>query len=296
MKKITLFVALLACGAGFAQNQITETNGENNPIYFGGSNYQFDPCTEENPNDGTFENGFNCSSASVFQTANDLTVAADENFTLSQITASIFANGGIVVVDVTYYEDNSGLPGTIMGSEAAVIPTSQAVIGSNFGFDVNEIVLDVTPFPFPGQIGTPTTYWVELSVTDGGGTGSVFWVVTSSTAVGNPTAQLDGVWGIPDPLMDGVYIWGGDCEPILAVGDNLAELVQIYPNPVTTRINIDVPANIKILDVALYDILGKNTGATLVNGAIDVTNLSRGVYILNVKSDQGTLTQKVIKR
>jgi type IX secretion system substrate protein len=296
MKKITLFVALLACGAGFAQNQITETGGENNPIYFGGSNYQFDPCSEENPNDGTFENGFNCSSNSVFQTANDLTVAADTDFTLDQITASIFANGGITLVDVLYYEDDAGLPGTMMGNEAGVIPTSQAVIGNNFGFDVNEILLDVAPFLFPGQVGTPTTYWIELSVTDGGGTGSVFWVVTSSTAVGNPSAQLDGVWGIPDPLMDGVYIWGGQCEPILGVGDNLAELVQIYPNPATTRINIDVPANIEILDVALYDILGKNTGATLVNGAIDVTGLSRGVYILNVKSDQGTLTQKVIKR
>ncbi|WP_170253307.1 hypothetical protein, partial [Aequorivita antarctica] len=53
------------------------------------------PCAEENPNDFTFENGINCSSATAFQTANDLTVSADENFTLTNITASIFANGGI---------------------------------------------------------------------------------------------------------------------------------------------------------------------------------------------------------
>ena len=164
------------------------------------------------------------------------------------------------------------------------------------GFDVNEILLDVTPFVFLGQMGLPTTYWVELSVTDGGATESVFWVVTSSTAIGNPTAQFIAGWGIFDPLFDGVYIWGGDCDPILGVGDNLADLINIYPNPATTRINLDVPANIEILSVALYDILGKNTGATLVNGSIDISNLSRGVYILNVKSDQGTLTQKVIKR
>jgi hypothetical protein len=85
-------------------------------------------------------------------------------------------------------------------------------------------------------------------------------------------------------------------DSFLAVGDNLADLVSIYPNPATTRLNIDVPANIDILSVDLYDIVGKNTGVVLVNGAIDVSNLARGVYILNVTTDQGTLTQKVIKR
>src|SRR5690606_29703795 len=75
-----------------------------------------DTCSEENPNDMTFENGFNCSSATAFMTANDVTVAADEDFTLTKITASIFANGGISNVDVNYYNDASGLPGTLIGS------------------------------------------------------------------------------------------------------------------------------------------------------------------------------------
>ena len=169
-------------------------------------------CSEENPNDFTFENGFNCSSNSAFMTANDLTVAADTDFTLENITASIFANGGITNVDVNYYDDAAGLPGTLIGSEASVTIDNQTVIGSNFGFDVNEVEMTVTPFEFTGQAGSPTTYWIELSVTDGGATGSVFWVVTSSTMEGNPTAQFDGGWLIPDPVMDGVYIWEGMCE------------------------------------------------------------------------------------
>ncbi|MCG2420599.1 hypothetical protein K8089_16380, partial [Aequorivita sp. F47161] len=148
-------------------------------------------------------------SASAFMTANDVTVAADTDFTLSNITASIFANGGIASVDVNYYDDAAGLPGTLIGSEAGVTIDNQTVIGSNFGFDVNEVEMTVTPFVFSGQAGTPTTYWIELSVTDGGGTGSVFWVVTSSTMEGHPSAQFDAGWTIPDPLMDGVYIWEG---------------------------------------------------------------------------------------
>src|SRR5690554_1447342 len=173
-----------------------------------------DTCSEENPNDGTFENGFNVSSTTAFKTANDLTVAAGENFTLTNITASIFANGGIANVDVVYYDDMGGLPGTEIGSETAVTIDSQNVIGTNFGFDVNEIELSVTPFTFDGQEGSDTTYWIELSVTDGGATGSVFWVVTSSTSVGHDAAQFDGGWTINADGMDGVYIWEGDCEPI----------------------------------------------------------------------------------
>ncbi|WP_170253306.1 hypothetical protein, partial [Aequorivita antarctica] len=159
------------------------------------------------------ENGINCSSATAFQTANDLTVSADENFTLTNITASIFANGGISNVDVNYYSDAAGLPGAIIGSEASVTIDNQTVIGANFGLDVNEVELTVTPFMFAGQAGTPTTYWVELSVTDGGGSGAVYWVVTSSSSIGNPTALFDAGWAYFDPLLDGVYIWEGNCEP-----------------------------------------------------------------------------------
>ena len=62
-------------------------------------------CGYDNPNDGTFENGYNCSSASDFRTANDFVVPADGSFTLTEITASIFANEGIAGVDVVYHDE-----------------------------------------------------------------------------------------------------------------------------------------------------------------------------------------------
>jgi hypothetical protein len=116
------------------------------------------------------------------------------------------------------------------------------------------------------------------------------WIMAD--ACGAPTPMdLAVAFGLPNSFVMNVT---GDV--VLGTDDNLASQVSIFPNPATTRINIDVPANIEILSVALYDIVGKNTGAILVNGSMDVSNLSRGVYILNVKTDQGTLTQKVIKR
>lgn len=191
-------------------------------------------CEEENPNDFTFENGYYCSSSSPYKTANDLTVAAGENFTLTNITASIFANGGIANVEVNYYSSVAGLPGTLIGSEASVTIDSQTVIGSNFGFNVNEVEMTVTPFMFAGQSNVSTKYWIQLSVTDTGGTRNVHWVVTSSSSIGSPTAQYENGWFIPNATMDGVYIWKGNCEPI-GSGSSCE-------NPVV-EVNQDIDAN-----------------------------------------------------
>jgi subtilisin-like proprotein convertase family protein len=250
------------------------------------------PCTEENPNDFTFENGLNCSSNSAFQTANDLTVAADEDFTLDQITASIFANGGITLVDVLYYDDAAGLPGAVIGSEAGIVPSSQAVIGSNFGFDVNEIVVDVTPFIFGGQAGVPTTYWVELSVTDGGATGSVFWVVTSSTAIGNASAIFNAGWGIFDPLLDGVYIWSGNCGPIGGGGactsvtyDATGLPLDIDPGGTSTADCVGAP-NLYPVDVTGVGTIG--TGSNIDNVTINITHTWDGDLDISLVSPAGT--------
>ena len=59
----------------------------------------------------------------------------------------------------------NGLPGEVIGEVIGATIVSQAVIGENFGFDVNEIVLSVPEFTFEGQPGAETSYWIELSVT-----------------------------------------------------------------------------------------------------------------------------------
>ncbi len=296
MKKIIfLGVALITCISSYGQSVVSGL-GNNNPLVFSSSNTaNFTPCSEENPNDGTFEEGINCSSASAFQTANDLTVSADETFTLNQITASIFANNGIASVDVTYYDDTNGIPGAVIGSELGLMPTSQNVIGSNFGFDVNEIVVDVTPFQFVGQVGAYTRYWIELSVTDGDTTPNVFWVATSSSAVGEPIVQYTTFWDFPNADLDGVYIWSGDCDPLLSVNESIEKLVSIYPNPTSDQLTINLPVTIELKNVALYDVLGNNMGVVYSGKSLNLMALTRGVYLLSIETSEGSLVKKVIK-
>ncbi|MEM7087003.1 MAG: hypothetical protein AAF489_12515, partial [Bacteroidota bacterium] len=174
------------------------------------------PCSEMNTSNA-FENGLSYAAGSPFAAANDITVAADEDLELQQIVYNSFHVNGetIDAVDINYREDAGGLPGAIIGTELGVVPTSQTFLGTNFGFDISEIVLDITPQMLPGQAGTTTTYWIEFinGVTSGGG--AVFWEISANAVNGNASATSNaGVYTIFDPLLDGVYTFNADCTPI----------------------------------------------------------------------------------
>ncbi|MGJ8666749.1 MAG: T9SS type A sorting domain-containing protein [Patiriisocius sp.] len=85
-------------------------------------------------------------------------------------------------------------------------------------------------------------------------------------------------------------------DEVLSNGSNLVENVNIFPNPATDVLNVSVPSNVTIESATLVDILGKNTGATISNGQVDISALASGVYILNVNTNLGSLTHKVIKK
>jgi hypothetical protein len=76
--------------------------------------------------------------------------------------------------------------------------------------------------------------------------------------------------------------------PATAVLKNKAwETVRVLPNPAKDRVQIAVPDYVNSLQVALYDITGKqvlNTSLPVSTGkaVLDVASLYRGVYILSL--------------
>jgi hypothetical protein len=87
----------------------------------------------------------------------------------------------------------------------------------------------------------------------------------------------------------------GEEQP-LSINDNLLSQVSIYPTPAIDVINIKTPASLEINEVLLFDLQGRNTGAVFSNGTVNVSELSRGVYMLTLNTSEGTLTQKVVKK
>ena len=162
-------------------------------------------CSFDNPSNA-WENGYNYTGA-FGELANDFEVPAGTTFDFDQITYNSFISPGenITGVDVAIYADAGGFPGvTAIASFAAVVPTSTTLIGGNFGFDGIEVVLDMPPVTLEAGV-----YWVGLNNGTTNGGGPLFWEVTSATMEGSPSAQ-GGAY--PDPTIDGVYSFSGDCS------------------------------------------------------------------------------------
>src|SRR5690606_8329910 len=116
-------------------------------------------------------------------------IAADQDMLLETINISAFigsAGSGVNAtnVDVFIYSDSgTGSPGALLISQLSLVPVSQTVIGSNFGFDLWSVDLDLIDVLLPGQLGIATTYWIGLSLEPSDGS-NTFWEYSSAGVVG----------------------------------------------------------------------------------------------------------------
>ena len=260
-------------------------------------------CAEENPNDFTFETGFQTALNANYITANDITVPEGEDFTLTRITASFVTPNPIFYADVIYYEDNGGAPGEEIGSESAVQVVSQKVLGQRQGTDVYEAVFDVSPFLFEGIYDESVTYWISLRVATISHS-DVHWVATSSSSQGYPGAQNENGegWLYPNSQLDCVYKWEGDCADIpepgdpVGVADNEISGFAFYPNPSNDIINLSSDETIE--SVEIYNVLGQRVIQRQINATqstLDVSELSPGTYLMKVSVKGQVGTYKVMK-
>ena len=110
----------------------------------------------------------------------------------------------ITEVAFTYYADAAGLPGAIIATET-LAPTSQAVTGNNFGYDVSAVVFDVTPTSF--AVGT---YWIGATATSSSG-GQNGWETTTASVIGEGSVQSNNGGAWLGGAGDGVYTFSGVC-------------------------------------------------------------------------------------
>ncbi|MDN3492200.1 VPS10 domain-containing protein [Winogradskyella bathintestinalis] len=70
--------------------------------------------------------------------------------------------------------------------------------------------------------------------------------------------------------------------------------IQIYPNPTPHSFSIRSAASVEAVNI--YTMTGKKVKTvTQPNTAIDISNLTRGVYLIEVKTTNGTITKRLLK-
>src|SRR5690606_9535165 len=84
---------------------------------------------------------------------------------LEHISAYMFSEWPISEVDVTYYEDDNGMPGSVIGSENAVTLNHVNAVGSSHVsiHNVYKVDMTVDAFDFPGDVNSSKKYLMELS-------------------------------------------------------------------------------------------------------------------------------------
>ena len=282
MKKITLLLAAVAVSfAGFSQ--ITVTHNNSDVVVDGlGLTCQSGGITTEG-----FDGG-------AYDLATDFAIAGD--FAVSEVTVgideTIGAPGDVYTITCNIYTTDSGTPAgllTLLGSQAfPVTPTDDLTVVS-------------VPFGTAATVPAGEVMVVEFAFIDDG--------QTSFRLGAADVAANDDSWIKADPcglptydtyanlgFTDRWHIVSAIGMETLGVNDNIADLVSVFPNPANEVLNVAIPSNIDVRSSQLFDILGKDTGVELVDGQMNTSNLARGVYMLNIRTSAGTLTQKIIKQ
>lgn len=78
--------------------------------------------------------------------------------------------------------------------------------------------------------------------------------------------------------------------------ENLATLIEVYPNPVSRTLMLQKPGFIAVEKMALYNSKGELVVKTTSwQAQLDVSDLPPGLYMLQLESSAGLLTKRVLK-
>jgi hypothetical protein len=178
---------------------------------------------------------------------------------------------------------------------------------------VSETVYDLTS----GQLSTTSNVKFITVVLDDPVemlSGSVYTATVAIEAgddgyiMGNPVDDDDRGQSVYFAFEDTWYYWSGlttgmrlNLNPNVAgIDDDIQNLgFGMYPNPAMDRVNVIFDKNLKIESLSVVDITGKLVRTVGVSSQIsvlklDVSDLVSGVYFVNVTTESGIATQKLI--
>ena len=79
------------------------------------------------------------------------------------------------------------------------------------------------------------------------------------------------------------------------VEEQVLTSIKVYPNPVVSNLRIELSSDNRIELVRFYDLSGKLVKTNNDND-IDVSELSSGVYLINVQTKKGVVTKRIVKK
>lgn len=164
------------------------------------------------------------------------------------------------------------------GASAAVISTSGGVDFSSG-----------TSFSSPIMAGVVTCLWQARLQTPNGTMMQI--IRESANLYNNPTDEMG--YGIPN--FEDAY---AALQQLGLEDEFLMSNFALYPNPVTSKINISFPEGISNATFTIYSILGNKVLSTEISRSFNSVNmeaLNSGMYIVSINSNNKQISFKIIK-
>lgn len=140
------------------------------------------------------------------------------------------------------------------------------------------------------------TYKIELNFTTGvanyfqNGTLIYTGTVVGGTQVGNIAITNDNYSS--SAYFDGIQVISGVLGTSEA--DNKKMTYRLYPNPTSDFAVIETKE--KINSIEIFDFSGKKINVPVNQNKVDLRSVSAGVYIINVNTSTGTVSDRIVKK
>jgi hypothetical protein len=79
----------------------------------------------------------------------------------------------------------------------------------------------------------------------------------------------------------------------LSVEDNVADIINIYPNPVKNILYIG--HNGESYDVEIYSLLGQPISTAFDVNQVDVSSFNQGIYLVKIKTENKVVVKRIMK-
>lgn len=139
------------------------------------------------------------------------------------------------------------------------------------------------------------------NVTQNGTFATVKDNATTGTFEYTPDADGDYAFAIHSTSASGggvLAIFSMSVTETASAAQNAQSAFSVFPNPANNVVNV-ANAKAQISAINLVDINGRTVKSAKFDGVssaqVSIADLANGVYMMNIKSDKGTITKKVVK-
>ncbi|WP_296145778.1 T9SS type A sorting domain-containing protein [uncultured Flavobacterium sp.] len=211
-----------------------------------------------------------------------------------------------VMYDVNFSDFSTSSSDFYFGTQS---PSQQkATARIHFDFSGAITILDIDPASTTGALYFAETdaqlvagQWYNVKIVHDFGAGIIDYyldneMIYSGSVFG--ATNVEQATFLNDNYSSAAYIDNYVAVAGLGVNNNVvASKLSVYPNPAKNLINISNSDNVSLTNATITDLNGRTVKSVELNGAtqINISDLASGVYMMNINSDQGSVTKKIVK-